>query len=212
MPKRKLKDTEITGALKENMYPDGRRKLQLTKADKKALMRQQTAEAAAALFLDLNESRTWPEIAHELDMSVHSLKELTKTPEFNVAYNALFPELGHDPRYKAAQGALSDMLPEAISRLRTLLTNEQTPPSVRMKAIEKVISLNEVSQPGSQHSDRQEMVRFLTQNNIQIDTVNMAVPQEYQQALEEYAEVQPQRTEDPILEGELLDIETPADA
>lgn len=212
MPKRKLEDTEITGALKENMYPDGRRKLQLTKADKKALMRQQTAEAAAALFLDLNESRTWPEIADELEMSVHRLKELTKTPEFNAAYNALFPELGHDPRYKAAQGALSDMLPEAISRLRTLLTNETTPPSVRMKAIEKVISLNEVAQPGGRHSDRQEMVQFLTQNNIQIDAVNMAVPQEYQQALEEYAEVQPQRTEDPILEGELLDIETPADA
>lgn len=189
MVKKKLSETEISGVLAERRYDDGRRKIKLRKDERKAMIKQKDAEAAAALFLDLEEARNWDDIAAELDMSVHQLKALTKTPEFNLAYNALFPDIGHDPRYKAAQGALSDMLPAAIQQLKSLLTNPQTPPSVRLKAVDKVLSLNAVAQEGNKASDRSEMVKFLTQQNISMQDVKILVPEDYMKAMVEYETV-----------------------
>ena len=103
---------------------------------------RRTAAAAAALFLDLKENHTWKRIAEELGLSASQLRDLTKTREFDEAYERLFAELGHDPRYRAAQAKISDMLPLAIEKLADLLVSPSTSPGTRLKAIEKVIQLN----------------------------------------------------------------------
>jgi hypothetical protein len=183
MSHRKLEDANPTGALDERRLPDGRRKITLRRDERQALQRRQRAEAAAALFLDLEEGRTWAQIADELDISPAQLRDLTKTQAFDRAYNQLFAELGHDPRYRAAQGALGDMLPLAIRELRALLTSPETAGGVKMRAIERVIALNGLNEPEPAMQDRQDMVKFLVEHNIKLSEVQITVPGEYQEAL-----------------------------
>jgi len=185
---RELKEEDVTGALEENKHPDGRRKIKLTKRERQELVRRERAEAAAFLFLDLEQSRTYAEIAEELGISVHGLKDLTRTPEFDKAYNDLQPELGHDPRYRAARTALMDMLPNAIVELKNLLTNTRTPPTVKLKAIEKVLELNNIDAP-SVHNERQEIVQFLIDNRIDARQFGFTVPVEYMEAYQASLEV-----------------------
>lgn len=184
MGRPKAKNMEPTGALATNLLPDGRRKIRLRIDERKALIRQQKAEAACALFLDVQRGLTWKEVADELDISIGALKDLTKWPEFDEAYNRLFPELGHDPRYQAARGVVSDMLPAAVNGLKAMLSDPRTPAAVRLKAIERVLILNGLSEPQNQGSDRQELARFLVEHRIKLDNVGVIVPAEYQKALE----------------------------
>lgn len=184
MPKRKLEQENVTGALDDRRYPDGRRRIKLTRNERRELQRQERAEAAAYLFLDLEQSRTYAEIAEELGISVNALKDLTRTPEFDKAYNELQPELGHDPRYKAARTALMDMLPHAIVELKNLLTNPRTPASVKFRAIEKVLELNSIDAPDVRN-ERQEIVQFLIDNRIDARQFGFTIPPEYMQSYEE---------------------------
>jgi hypothetical protein len=85
--------------------------------------------------------------------------------------------LGHDPCYKAARGAVGDMLPLAVRELKELLTDNRTSLGVRLKAIERVMVLNGLTEP--QHSDRQELVRFLVEHRISLDNAAIPVPEEY---------------------------------
>jgi hypothetical protein len=182
MSRPKLKDTSPTGPLDERRLPDGRRKIKLRKAERQQLLRNQLAEAAAALFLDLEEERTWAEIAQELQISPTQLRDLTKSPEFNEAYCALFAELGHDPRFRAAQASLSDLLPVAILQLRKILTQPSTSAGVRLRAVEKVLQLNGLKEPEQQASDRKALAEFLVTHNIRLESVGMYVPKEYEEA------------------------------
>jgi len=184
MPKRKLEQENVTGALDDRRHPDGRRRIKLTRNERRELQRQERAEAAAYLFLDLEQSRTYAEIAEELGISVNALKDLTRTPEFDKAYNELQPELGHDPRYKAARTALMDMLPHAIVELKNLLTNPRTPASVKFRAIEKVLELNSIDAPDVRN-ERQEIVQFLIDNRIDARQFGFTIPPEYMQSYEE---------------------------
>jgi hypothetical protein len=177
MTKRKVEN--VTGALAERTDDRGRRRIKLTKAEREQLRRQELASTAAFLFLDLTEARTWKQIADEMNLSAHQLRDLTKTEEFDVAYNDLFVELGKDPRYRAAQGALADMLPLAMTELKNLLTDNRTPAGTRLKAIDKVMALNGVENLQPQQSDRQELVQFLVAKNINIDAVGVPVPDMY---------------------------------
>jgi hypothetical protein len=95
--------------------------------------------------------------------------------------------LGHDPRYKAALGAVGDMLPLAVRELKELRTDGRTPPGVRLKAIERVMVLNGLTEPQPQHSDRQELVRFLVEHKITLEHAAIPVPEEYLEG--EYSEV-----------------------
>jgi hypothetical protein len=136
--------------------------------------------------LDLETERTWADIARELGLSPAQLKDLTKTPEFDTAYNMLFAELGHDPRFRAVQGALADMLPLAIRELKNLLLQPNTPAGVRLKAAEKIMDLNGISKPQQQHSDRQELVRFLVEHKINLENIRLPTPPEYAEAVQNY--------------------------
>lgn len=190
MPKRKVDPTKVTGVLKERMTDDGRRRLKLTKAERAALKKQELAQTAAYLFLNLDEPMTLHEMAAEMNMSVHQFREITKTEEFDIAYNDLFLELGKDPRYKAAQGALADMLPIAMGQLRDILTNARTPAGTRLKAVEKIMNLNGLENLQPQQSNRQELVKYLVENNINIDAVNIALPDMYQEQMDEVIEAE----------------------
>lgn len=188
MSKRKV--GKVTGALAARTDDNGRRRIKLTKAERQELLRNERATAAAYLFLDLTEARTWKQIADEMNLSAHQLRDLTKTEEFDIAYNDLFVELGKDPRYRAAQGALADMLPLAMMELKTLLTNTRTPGGTRLKAIEKIMSLNGLENLQPQQSDRQELVQFLIAKNINIDAVGVPVPDMYMEHIDDVIEAE----------------------
>lgn len=146
------------------------------------LKRRRLAEAASAMFLDLDNPRTWQQIADELKVGVDMLKDLSKSPEFDEAYNALMADIGHDPRFKAAQAALADMLPIANQKLKSLLTNPNTPATALIRAIENVQRLNGLVEPQQQGSERRELAEFLKNHDININ-FNLGIPQEYQDAL-----------------------------
>jgi hypothetical protein len=69
------------------------------------------------------------------------------------------------------------MLPLAVRELKELLTDNRTSLGVRLKAIERVMVLNGLTEP--QHSDRQELVRFLVEHRISLDNAAIPVPEEY---------------------------------
>lgn len=172
------RSTIKTGVFEERVDVDGRRQLSLTRMERYALKRQQLAERAAMLFLDLETRRSWPQMAEELGISVHALKDLVKTREFDEAYNLLFPEIGHDPRFRAARGALSDMVPTAVDKLRQMLDDPATPKSTLLKVIERILELNQVDNRGQQ-SDRLELMEFLKgMGGVTIENVNI-IPAEY---------------------------------
>jgi hypothetical protein len=178
MTHRKVEPENVTGVLAERTNSKGRR-VKLTKKERQDFIRLQRAEAAAALFLDLDQALTWPQIAEKLEISLHQLKDISKSPEFDEAWNRLFSELGHDPRYKAAQGALADMLPLAITELRTLVSSSRTAAGTKLKAIEKIIALNGLENLQPTQSDRQDLVEFLTNKNINIGEVKITLPEQY---------------------------------
>lgn len=202
MPKKKLEDTEITGALAENRMEDGRRRIKLTGDQRVELLDRQQAEAAAAMFLDLEEAHKWPQIADELGISVHQLKELVKTPLFDEVYNAMFAELGHDPRYKAAQGALTNMLPAAMRTLQDLMLNTRTPATVRLRAVEKIIDLVGLEAVPADEYNRKALIELLQGARINVEELNIGVPAEYATAQERYLHPQ-------TIDGEVRDIPDP---
>lgn len=185
MSKRKVDPDKVSGALAQRTDENGRRHIKLTIRERQALRRQEQATAAAFFFLDLQQSRTWKEIADEMGLSPHQLRDLTKTEEFDTAYNDLFVELGKDPRYKAAQAALADMVPLAVHELKSLLTSPRTPAGTRLKAIEKIISLNGIENIAPQQSNRQELVTFLIKNDINIESVGITLPEMYQDVIDD---------------------------
>ena len=177
------RSTIKTGVFEERVDVDGRRQLSLTRMERYALKRQQLAERAAMLFLDLETRRSWPQMAEELGISVHALKDLVKTREFDEAYNLLFPEIGHDPRFRAARGALSDLVPTAVLKLQEMLDDPATPKSTLLKVIERILELNQVDNRGMQ-SDRLELMEFLKgMGGVTIENVNI-IPPEYVKELQ----------------------------
>jgi hypothetical protein len=109
----------------------------------------------------------------------------------------LFAELGHDPHFRAVQGALADMLPLTIGELKNLLTLPGTPAGVRLKAVEKIMDLNGISKPQQQHSDKQELVRFLVEHKINFEDLAVPVPPDYAKTMRSLP--------DGIIDGEIVE-------
>lgn len=185
MPKKsyhkKLSDTELTGAMAERVLPTGKRAIKLRQDEKKEFLRQQKVETAVALFLDLNQDHTWDEIANTCGLSVLGLKDLTKTEEFIKVYNEHFAELGHDPRLKATQAALTDLLSPAIRAIREVLTSPLSPASAKMKAAFEIIKLNGLEAVDPKNSDKSELQEFLKGSGVNIEQLNINLPPEYVQ-------------------------------
>ena len=184
---KRLDTITVTGAMAERRMADGRRKLMPSHKEKTALMRQRNVEAAVALFLDLEHDHSYEEIARTLGFSTVTLRKLTKSQEFMDCWNEHFIELGHDPRLRATQAALTDMLPMAIREMKQLLLT--APPNVRFAVIKEVIRLNGIDTPKAPHSDTDELKQFLTAQNVNIvGTMNINPGAEYQKNIEAYQE------------------------
>ena len=110
------------------------------------------------------------------------MRELVKTREFDEAYNLMFPEVGHDPRFQAARGQLGDMVPLAINRLKGILQDTGASDSVVLKAATTVFELNQLDNKGAQ-SERFELNEFLKgMKNMNVENLNI-IPAEFAKEL-----------------------------
>src|SRR5574338_624029 len=189
---KKSKPAEIKRTLNDRLLPDGRRAIKLRSEERTLLQQEGMIENAVAMFLDLEHEHTWEEISAALGISVPTLKKLTKSQEFLDKYHEHFADLGHDPRLKAGKAALVDMLPTAIRELKGLITDPETPPTVKLGAIKEVIRLNGIEPEGAGQSDNAEFAGFLKKAGINVGQANITVelPVEYQQAIDSYVDGQ----------------------
>jgi hypothetical protein len=194
------KPVEIKRTLNDRLLPDGRRAIKLRQSERDSIQQESMVETAVAMFLDLAHEHTWEEIASTLGISVPTLKKLTKSQEFTDKYNEHFADLGHDPRLKAGQAALVDILPTAIRELRNLITNPETPSTVKLGAIKEVIRLNGIEPSEGRQSDNAEFASFLKASGINVEQANISlqIPAEYQKVIDQY--VDGQYEEIPILD------------
>ncbi len=109
-------------------------------------------------------------------MSVNALKDLTKLPDIMDAYNEHFLELGHDPRLKATQAAVVDMLPAAVRQLKSLITDNDTPAGTRLAEIKELFRMVDVKAPKGQN-ERYELAEFLKGQNLTLNQININPPQ-----------------------------------
>lgn len=186
--RRKLAEIEITGVLAERMDDRGRRRIKLRAHERDAFERSAMIEKAVALFLDTRSDHSWDQIAQALGISVMALKDLTKSQAFMDKYDEHFAELGHDPRLKGAQAALVDLLPKAVRELSLLLSSGDTPPSVKMKAIEKILELNGIRPNKGGEMDRAELMEFLKSANITINQQQNNYLPPFEKNISAYAE------------------------
>lgn len=176
---KKLDSLELTGAMADRVLPSGKRALKLRKSERKELQQRQQIETAVALFLDIQEDHTWEEIAEACGLSLIGLKDMTKTEEFMRVYNEHFAELGHDPRLKATQAALTDLLSPAIRAIRNVLADDNAPASAKMKAAFEIIRLNGLEAIDPKGNDKSELQDFLLKAGVNIENMNINLPPEY---------------------------------
>jgi hypothetical protein len=100
-----------------------------------------------------------------LGIFLNQLKELTKTKEFDEAYNLLFAEQGHDPRYRAAQAAFSDLLPAAFKELEEIITSADTPKGVKLNAIKFIVEETGVNAKAGSAFER-ELYKYLPSRHL----------------------------------------------
>jgi len=155
------------------------------------------AEAAASLFLDLENPRKWSEIAEELNISLDTLKNLTRGELFQKKYDALMAELGHDPRYKAVQAGMADLLPVALRQLDNLI--RMGPPQVKMQAIKFLFETAGVKiKPPDESDDRQKLAEFLQGANITQNNLTINLDSSYAAEVKKYLSQEP-------IEGEVTE-------
>lgn len=184
-----MKAKDVPRTLDERLNVKGtRRRLRLNRHEKEALTQHQLVEGAVSLYLNLEDSLTRQQMADELGVTIRQFKDITHSDEFKIAYEKHFEELGHDPRLKATKAGLVDLLPTAFRQLKSLLETNTTPPTVLMKAIDKVFELNGIRPSTPQVSDRKQLAEFLGKHNLNLTQFNIYPPSEYPQALEDVVE------------------------
>jgi hypothetical protein len=183
--------------------PSTRRHLNLNQGERTELARQETIEQVTALFLDLEHDHTWQEIADTVGLSVSALKRLTATGEFQTVYDEARATVGHDPRLKAVQSSLADLLPAARRRLEKIIVAGQDDRTA-MRAIEKLFNWTGVD-AGVAQDDPTAFANFLNRHNVTVEgdlnILQVAVPPEFQSAFQKY--LHPEGSTD-VLEGDVL--------
>lgn len=185
----RMDEIQVTGVLAERTNARGQRMIKLRKAERSDFLQQRRIEQAVALFLDLEADHSWQEIANQLGISVLGLKDLTKTKAFMETYSRHFVELGHDPRLRATQAAIVDLLPAAVRELREMVTGPVSP-QVKLQAIKEIFRLNGLEKIHDKASDRDELARFLKESGAQITMINnqAILPADFQQNIKAYTE------------------------
>lgn len=166
----------VTGVLADRISPvSGKRRISLTNGERKSLLKQKNVEKAVALFLDLENNHSWAEIAKELGISVMALKDLTKTDDFMTIYDAYFVDLGHDPRLRATQQAISDLLPRAMTELRRMLIDPEVAAPTRLNIIREIFKYAGIQEPTPAKSDKAELAEFLKGMEVNVENVNVSL-------------------------------------
>jgi hypothetical protein len=187
----------IDGPLAERTTEDGRRRIQLTAAEREDARNERMIEAAVALYLDVTGRHTNKQIAEDLGISVHQLKNMTCTEEFEKCWNEHVLEINHDPRLKATKEHLMDLLPKSLLALQDVLENGSA--NAKVQGAKLVLTLNGVVQRNNATSDRKELVDFLAGANVQIqqNNIQMSLPEHYQDAMENF---------DRAIDGEFVEV------
>ena len=177
------KITDInTELMAGQLLPDGRRKLRLNNAERKDLQRNRMIEHIVAMFLDIDNNHTRAEICEELGINQKRLKDITLSDEFQEIYAQYRVELGHDPRLQAAQIELSDMVPQAIRTLKSLINAERVPASTKLEAVKTILKLGGLQEPKPVKTEKAEVMDFLREAGINIEQVNVHLPAELKKA------------------------------
>lgn len=165
---------------------DGRRRIQLTGREREEFAQRETVEHLVSMFLDLERRYTREQMCDDLGITLRQLKTLTNTELFKEIYEDHFDELGHDPRLRAVQAGITDLLPVAFIELRRALTSQDVPWTVKYKAIMDVMKLNGIQPKPTVQSDRRELAEFLgTLPGIVVENMNVAVlPDGYEDAVD----------------------------
>ena len=178
-----------------------RRHINLNQNERTALADNLQLEQAVALFLDLTEDHTWPQIADALGLALAALKRLTQTAEFQRVYDDALATVGHDPRLNAVKSSLGDLLPMAYRRLQSILGNPRSDDRTAMRAIEKLFSWTGVDS-GTPQDDPAAFQNFLHRFGVNVEgnlnVINAVnIPQEYQAAFAKF--LQPENVEAAIV-------------
>ena len=177
--------------------PRGRR-IKLTQTEREEFRERQLAERAASMFLDLENNRKWPEIAQELGITIDQLKNLTRGEVFSEVYDAMFSDLGHDPRYKAFAAGMADLLPVALRQLDGLIRTG--PPQVRMQAIKFLVETAGVKiKPPDESDERQKLAEFLAGSGITQNVIQVNLGSEFEADIKKYL------SQEAPLEGEFVE-------
>ena len=193
--------------------PTGKKHINLTKGERKSLSKRQEMETAIALFLDLEQDRTWAQIADELNISKSALQRMSRTPEFTALYDEATIAIGHDPRLQAVAQGVGDLLPAAFRRLRSLINDDSVADGVALGAVKHLFEMAKVGEL-LEREDPAQFNNFMLANGVVITgkSIQVNIPLIYADAMPRYmrgAEVSPADIEN-IVDGSVVDVELPA--
>lgn len=131
-------------------------------------------------------------MCHELGISARTLNSLTKAREFIDAYTDHFVDLGTAPCIRSNQAAIADMLPVPTRELKSLLTNGDTPATVKFQVIKDIYRIAGVSTPEVAANDRSELAKFLKENKVTVEELNVNISP-------------PVRPQEDVVDGEVVE-------
>lgn len=185
MPLRELPEPE--GPLARRTTEDGRRRLQLNAKERANYRESLLIDRLVLMILTLDEnSKTYEEMAEELDISVAQLKNLTRTEEFQERYNSHFMELGQDPRVEITQSRIVELLPQVFLQMQEGLTDPEVPWTAKWKIMEKVLDLAGIDKPDLIDNERKEIEEFLLNKSESEDSIQIIIPGKYMETMEKY--------------------------
>lgn len=185
MPLRELPEPE--GPLARRTTEDGRRRLQLNAKERANYRESLLIDRLVLMILTLDEnSKTYEEMAEELDISVAQLKNLTRTEEFQERYNQHFMELGQDPRVEITQSRIVELLPQVFLQMQEGLTDPEVPWTAKWKIMEKVLDLAGIDKPDLIDNERKEIEEFLLNKSESEDSIQIIIPGKYMETMEKY--------------------------
>jgi hypothetical protein len=204
---------EPTGELANRLTANGKRRLQLNQKEKDELKEKELISSLVVEMLNLDENKTYEEMAEKLDITVPTLKNLTRTKEFEEQWNEHYMQLGKDPRIQLVQSKITELLPMVFVQMREGLIDPDVPWTARWKIMEKVLDLSGIEKPQLQQNDRKEIQSFLKAHSESEDSIQITIPSKYMDAMQKYRdgerdeEMQGENTEENVIEGEYNDME-----
>lgn len=135
---------------------------------------------------DLDFAKSWreSEIAEELGLNANALKRLRRSEEFVSAYNVLFGERRRDPRLRATEEKLVDMLPDWVNTLHDMIVGKGVSDATRLGALKLYQSVVDIKVQTGGDDDAEEWKKMLMGANVETLNINFQVPPEYAKGVE----------------------------